>query len=185
MKITQWFKVIGAGVVLCSVVNLHEACAAPGGEIQNTKGNQEAASEPGNKSHETYRTLMEVKDDAEWRVISERIEQVNKARHELESTGRQSAHDLARRLAGRKVKAKGKGNKHALPPAGIDAFGPEEERLFASIETNASKAEIGGALSQFERVRQARQVRLDKAKAELRQVLSVRQEAIAILTGLL
>ena len=54
-----------------------------------------------------------------------------------------------------------------------------------AVNAKASNAEVKAALAKFLQARKVKQANLEKAQADLRQVLSVRQEAIASLTGLL
>ena len=63
--------------------------------------------------------------------------------------------------------------------------GPEEQALQQAIEANASNDALKTALDRFTAARKAKQAKLEAAQAELRQVLSVRQEAIASVSGLL
>jgi hypothetical protein len=53
------------------------------------------------------------------------------------------------------------------------------------VDGKASNAELKAALSRYQESRKAKEEDLQKAQAELRKVLSVRQEAIATLRGLL
>src|SRR5256885_992752 len=61
----------------------------------------------------------------------------------------------------------------------------EAESLQRAIESKASNSELKAALAKFVESRKAKQAQLEKAQAELRKVLSVRQEAIATSSGLL
>src|SRR5207253_1043028 len=62
---------------------------------------------------------------------------------------------------------------------------PEAEGLQRAIDSKASNAEMKAALAKFLEARKTKQTELDKTQAELRKVLSVRQEAVASLMGLL
>lgn len=62
---------------------------------------------------------------------------------------------------------------------------PEEEALQKALDAKASNADLKAALAKFVAARKQEQANLEKAQAELRQVLSVRQEASATLAGLL
>src|SRR2546427_650074 len=76
------------------------------------------------------------------------------------------------------------------PPVGGRPFGggepsPEAEALQRAIDSKASNSELKAALTKFLEARKAKQADLEKAQADLRKVLSVRQEAAASLMGLL
>ena len=62
---------------------------------------------------------------------------------------------------------------------------PEAEALQKAIDAKASNAELKAAMAKYNAARKEKQEALDKAQAELRKVLSVRQEAIAVSSGLL
>ena len=54
-----------------------------------------------------------------------------------------------------------------------------------AIDGKASNSEMKAAIAKFQEARKAKQAELEKAQADLRKVLSVRQEAIATANGLL
>ncbi len=102
------------------------------------------------------REALQVADDAEWAVISERIVAVQAAG------------------AGAKDKAK--------PP------GPErtaQDALRTAVRDGLPDAELRLRLARAHELHREREARLARARAELRAVLTVRQEAVAVLAGLL
>lgn len=141
------------------------------------------------------RQQLEVQDDAEWKLISERIAKVMEARRAVGSPGGPGA----------------RGNPGGPPPPqngspGSDRFGPppgdagpspggpaassresnpELEALRKAIDAKASSAEVKAALAKFREARKTKEAELEKAQDDLRQLLSVRQEAIAVTLGLL
>jgi len=126
-----------------------------------------------------YREQLEIKDDAEWKVIEPLIQKVNEARMAMFS-GRGGM------FGGRG----GPGGPGGGPDRGGDrgSFGqrnPETEALQKAAEGKASNTELKAALARYAEGRKAKQAELEKAQDELRKVLSVRQEAIATLRGLL
>ena len=62
---------------------------------------------------------------------------------------------------------------------------PDADALQKAIDSKASKAEIKAALDKYVASRKAKQAALEQAQADLRKVLTSRQEAIATLNGLL
>jgi len=62
---------------------------------------------------------------------------------------------------------------------------PEAEALQKAIESKASNSEMKAALAKYQESRKAKQTDLETAQANLRKVLSVRQEAILTSQGLL
>lgn len=133
---------------------------------------------------ERLREQLDVKNDDEWKVISERIERVNQARREL-GVGGFGAFGLGRGGRG------GPGGGEA--PAGDQGrrrgFGgersPEAEALRKAIEAQASTEEIKAKLAKYREARKEKEARLEQAQEELRKVLTVKQEAAAVLAGLL
>ena len=123
---------------------------------------------------ERYREQLAVKDDSEWKIIAERINKISEARREIPGRG-------------------GFGFGRGGGPGG-DAGGrrgpggaasPEAEALQKAIEANAPADEIKSKLANYRDAVKAKEAKLEKAQADLRQVLSSKQEAAAVLAGLL
>lgn len=138
---------------------------------------------------ERYREQLEVKSDDEWKVLEPRITKVMEARREVGGMGfgrgpggpggfgrrgegdqggerRREGGDDRRRMLG------GEPN-------------PDAEALQKAIESKASADEIKAKLAKYRESRKAKEANLTKAQDDLRKVLSVRQEASAVLMGLL
>jgi hypothetical protein len=136
-----------------------------------------------------YREQLGVKSDDEWKLIAERIEKVTEARREVGFGG-----GMGMRRMGRPP---GQGGDNAASTqAGQDrqrgprAFGggepsPEAEALQKGIDDNASADQLKSLMAKYREARKAKEAKLQQAQDELRKVLSVRQEAIAMATGLL
>jgi hypothetical protein len=62
---------------------------------------------------------------------------------------------------------------------------PDAEALQKAIDSKGSKAEIKTALDKYVASRKAKQAALEQSQADLRKILTSRQEAIATLNGLL
>jgi hypothetical protein len=62
---------------------------------------------------------------------------------------------------------------------------PETEALQKAITANASPDEVKGLLAKLREARKDKEAKLEAAQEELRKVLSVRQEALAVAMGLL
>src|SRR6266516_4402810 len=62
---------------------------------------------------------------------------------------------------------------------------PEAEELQKAIDSNASKDELKAKLTKFREARKDKEAKLAKAQEDLKKVLSVKQEAAAVLNGLL
>jgi hypothetical protein len=128
---------------------------------------------------ERIRDQMGVKDDAEWKVISERIDKVMEARREVGFGGAG--------MFGRGPRRGGNadnGDQNGRRPR----FGqpsPEAEALQKAIESDASADDIKAKLAKYREARKEKEAKLEKAREDLKQVLSVKQEAAAVMAGLL
>ncbi len=132
---------------------------------------------------ETFRERLEVTDDAEWKIIEERLSKVTQARMATMADG------------GGMMGFGGMGGRGGPggggPPGGRglqSLFGQpsaESQALQQAIDSKASAAEIKSRLAKFQAARKEKQANLVKAQNELRQVLTPRQEAIAALMGLI
>lgn len=124
---------------------------------------------------ERVREQLAVKDDEEWKLISERIEKVTTARREVGMMG------MNMRFGGRGGGPGGGG--------GRGGFGgeqsPEAAALQTAIENNASADDIKAKLAKYRESQKAKEEKLAKAQEELKQVLTAKQEAQAVLFGYL
>lgn len=126
---------------------------------------------------ERYKEQFGIKDDAEWKIVETRIEKVNEARREIGFRGMGFGG-----FGGRGGPGGGGGG-------GRRGFGgepsPDAEALQKAIESNASGDEIKSKLAAYRASVKEKEAKLEKAQDELRKVLSVKQEAQAVLMGLL
>lgn len=102
------------------------------------------------------REALRVADDAEWAVISARIAA---------------------------VQAAGAGPKDKGKPAGPERTA--QDALRTAVRDGLPDAELRLRLARAHELHREREARLARARAELRAVLTVRQEAVAVLAGLL
>lgn len=140
---------------------------------------------------ERYREQLEVKSDDEWKLISERIEKVTNARRDVMGFGgggfggmfgpgrggRDRGGDGNNNNQGGGERRRG-GGFFGEPPA-------EATALRTAIENKASADEVKAKLAKYRDARKAKEAELAKAQDELKKVLSVRQEAAAVVAGLL
>ncbi len=129
---------------------------------------------------DNLRERFGVTDDAEWKIISERIQKVLEARRATGFGGGM----MGLRFGG---PPGGPGGDNA-PGPGRRGFGaaasPEAEALQKAIESKASKEELKAAMARYREAREASQAKLRQAQEDLRKVLTVEQEAIALQMGL-
>jgi len=134
------------------------------------------------------RERFEIKSDDEWKVIQPLMEKVMDARRDVGFGGGFGF--------GRGGRRGGANNNNNDAPAGANNQGggrgfrggepaPEAEELQKAIDANASKDELKAKLAKFREARKEKEARLAGAQEELKKVLSVKQEAVAVLMGLL
>jgi len=128
---------------------------------------------------ENARDALEVKDDAEWKAIEPLIRKVVEAGMEARRDNMN-----AMRLAFRNRDNGGDNGGGQRRGFGGNPS-PEMDALDKAVEAKASKAELSAAITKVQEARKAKQAALEKAQADLRKVLTTRQEAVATSVGLL
>jgi hypothetical protein len=134
---------------------------------------------------DNMRPLFEVKDDDEWKVIGDQVAKVFDAATKARVSNGAGMARLFRRPG--QDGQDGGGTSKATRRGGASFGGPDPdaEALQKAIDSNASNAELKAAVARFQAARKEKQMRLEKEQAALREMLSVRQEAIATSLGLL
>ena len=124
---------------------------------------------------------LEVTKDDEWNVLEPLIQKVMDARMA-------SFSGMGRGMFGRGPRRGGNNPPGDQAPQ-RPRFGPppsaEAEALQKAIDAKASKAELKAALDKFVAERKVKQTELEQAQADLRKVVTTRQEAILTLRGML
>lgn len=134
---------------------------------------------------DNYRDELEIKDDAEWSAIKPLIEKVMDAQQAVVSD---RIRGFMGGFGGRRTGGDNNGGDRAGRRGGGGGFGEpsaEATDLQKAIESKAANSEIKAALAKLVQDRKDKQTALETAQANLRKVLTVRQEAIATLGGLL
>lgn len=178
-----------AGMVASMVIGVSNGIAQQGGGQGGGQGG------PGNfdpaqmrqRMMERYKEQLEVTDDAEWKLISERVTKVTEARMAVGMGGGRGMFGAPRNRGGGGGNAGGdQANNNANRR---QRFGgepdPDQEALQKAIEGKASNEELKAKLAKYRESKKAKQAKLVAAQDELRKVLNVRQEAISVDMGLL
>lgn len=126
-----------------------------------------------------YRERLEITNDDEWKAIQPMVQKITEARRDVGSGfGR-----------GMMRPPGGQGGPGGGGNGGRRGFGgepsAEETALEKAIESKAPAAELKSAIAKFRESKKAKEAKLAAAQDELRKVLTVRQEAQAVLAGLL
>jgi len=135
-----------------------------------------------------YREQMDVKDDAEWKLLETQIGKVMDARREV---GFGSFGGFSAMGFGGRSRSGGDTNNAATNQGSSRrrAFGgepsPEADALQKAIDAKAPASEIKSKLKSLREATKAKEAKLEKAQSDLRKLLTARQEAVAVLGGLL
>ena len=120
------------------------------------------------------REQLEVTDDAEWKLISDRVAAVTA----LRTAGGGGFGGRGGGFGGGQGGGGGRGGRGF-------AASPEQDALTQAITDKLPDAEIKSRLERLREARKENAEKLAKAQEDLRAVLSVRQEAVAVMAGLL
>lgn len=128
---------------------------------------------------ERVKENLEITDDTEWKAIQPLVQKVMDARMAAMS-------GMGRGMMGGPRRGGDNGGDQGQRRGGM--FGqpnPDAEALQRAVDSKASTTELKTAIAKYNESRKTKQAELEKAQADLRKVLSVRQEALATLNGLL
>jgi len=130
---------------------------------------------------DSYKERLEITDDAEWKAVKPLVEKVMEKR--MSGIG-----GMGRGFMGRGGRGGDQGGQGGQGGDRNRTFGqpnPDIEALQKAVDAKASNADLKAAIEKAKLARKAQQEELEKAQADLRAVLSVRQEALAMMNGLL
>jgi predicted Holliday junction resolvase-like endonuclease len=164
--------IVLAGAALALTLSTGQLAAQQGGGRGNFDPEQMRQ-----RMMERVKEQMEVKNDDEWKVLEPLVQKVMDTRRDVQMGG-------MGRMFGRGGRGGGgdqgdQGNRRR--------FGPEpsaeETALEKAIDAKASKEELKSAMAKYREARKAKEAKLQAAQDDLRKVLTVRQEAIAMSNG--
>lgn len=124
----------------------------------------------------TLRERMGVTSDEEWAVIAERITKVSELR-------RQMGGGLGAAMAMRGPSGSGGGDSGRS--RGRPGGSAETEALTSAVRDQLPEAELKARMAKLRETRKANEKKLEEAQEELRAVLTVRQEAMLVIAGIL
>jgi hypothetical protein len=125
-----------------------------------------------------YKEQLGFTNDTEWAAVEPLVQKVSDARVEALRAGFGG-------FGG------GRRNGGGGPGGGGGGFGgnqptdPDREALQQAIDNNAPAAQVKTLLDKYRAAQKAKQAKLESAQADLKKVLSQKQEASAVLAGLL
>jgi hypothetical protein len=136
---------------------------------KDAQGGKSRPEEAASRALERLRENLEVTDDAEWAIISARVTAIVDVRSSL----------------GKGAGGPGLPMKSKSAPRAKSSAHPEQDALRYAVRDKLPDGEVKARLARAHEVHVQNEARLAKAQAELRAVLTVRQEAVAVLAGLL
>lgn len=173
---------LGATLALVLVGSPDTLAQQPGGGGQGQRGNR-GNFDPAQMQERMmarYREMLEITADDEWKAIEPLVGKINEARRDVGFGG-----GMARMMRPPGGGPGGPGGQGG----GRRGFGgdpaPEEEALQKAVDSKAGSAELKAAMAKLRDARKAKEAKLTAAQDNLRKVLTARQEAQAMLAGLL
>jgi hypothetical protein len=121
---------------------------------------------------DNYKERLGFTNDTDWSAVEPMVQKVMDARRET----------MAGMFGGRRGGGGGGGGGGGFPGATPD---PDREALQQAIDSSAPAAQIKTLLDKYRTSQKAKQAKLVQAQADLQKVLSQKQEAAAVLAGLL
>jgi hypothetical protein len=185
MAMTALVMSLGAGTVLAQNNNNADNNNNGQGRRGNRGGGNFDPAQFQQQRMDRTKERLEITDDTEWNAIKPLVEKVMTAQQSIMADRMRGA------FGGRNRGGGGGGdNGGGNGGGGGTRFGggtpsAEAESLRKAIESKASNAELKAAIAKYVESRKTKEAELTKAQADLRKVLSVRQEAIATEAGLL
>jgi hypothetical protein len=184
-----------AGLAAVLLTPASSALAQGQGQGNRDRGDRPGQGERGNwdpeqmrqRMMERYRDQLGVENDTEWKLIETRLTKVTEARRNLGAgaTGR-AAGAFGRGPGGPGAAGRPTTDGQARPNRNpFAANNPELEELQQAIASEAGADQIKAKLIKYREAQKSREAALAKAQTELKEVLSLRQEAQAVVMGLL
>lgn len=136
---------------------------------------------------ERYKEMLEIKSDDEWKAIEPRIQKITEARRDVGFGG--GMRGMMGAFGGQGQRQRGgdqadQGGQQRRRPGAPEASAATQE-LQKALESKASADTVKAKLAAYRADRAAKQAALDKAQEDLKKVLTVRQEALAVMGGIL
>jgi hypothetical protein len=148
-----------------------------GGGMRRNRGNFDPAQMQ-QRIMDNIQDQLGFTNDTDWEAVKPLVQKVLDARREVGFGG-------MRTLFGRPRGGNGGGQGG---PRGGGMFGaqpgPEQEALQSALDANAPSGQIKDLLSKYKKSQKAKQAKLEAAQADLKSVLTARQEAQAYLLDL-
>jgi hypothetical protein len=127
---------------------------------------------------DNYRQQLDFTNDTDWSAIQPLVQKVLEAQQAARQGGGRGGFGGGRRGGNNGGNANGGGQ-------GGPQLSPEAQALQQAIDSDAPAAQLKDLLAKYNAAQKAKQAKLVAAQADLRKVLTVKQESQATLMGLL
>src|SRR5439155_256917 len=144
---------------------------------------------------ERFKERLEVTGDDDWKIVQDRVEKLQQAQRDARIGGFGGGFGGgvgARRGGGgggdaASADAAAGGGRRANRGGGgpVATENPDAQALQKALDSKASTDELKAKLAKLRETQKDNEAKLQKAQDDLRKVLTVRQEATAVLMGLL
>jgi hypothetical protein len=185
-KLNRWLAMAGIAAATCLTASTLVAQDNQPGDRQGRGGRGGGGfGDPAEfqaRMMENIRGQLKVTDDTEWKLIEGRVQKVMDARREVGVGGNMGR--MFRRPGG---DGDDQGGRRRGPGGGFGGFGqpnPEQEALDKAIDSKASKEELKSAMAKLRASKKEKETKLAAAQEDLKKVLNVEQEAVALSMGL-
>jgi hypothetical protein len=186
LRINHLLVATAAAVMLCLAGS--DAAAQnnqnPGGQRQGGGRQRQGNFDPAQMQQrmmDRYKERLEVTDDNEWKALQPLIQKVMDARMAMGTGGGRGAFAPGGRRGG----GDNNNQANATQRRGPAQANPTAEELQKAVDNKVPASELKAALNKYLDSRKSKRADLEKAQDALRAVLTARQEAIAVLAGLL
>jgi Spy/CpxP family protein refolding chaperone len=181
MKLKQCLVMAGlaAAVGLTSSNALAQNNGGNGGGRQRRGGGNFDPAQFQQRMMDGIRDQMGVTNDDEWNVIQQRVQKVFDARRDVGFGGGM------RMFRGRRGNNNDDNNNGGQRRGRFGNPSPEQEALQQAIDNNAPSDQVKAALDKYRAAKKTKEAALQKAQSDLKAVLTPKQEAVAVLNGLL
>ncbi len=191
MKILTRFVTLTAAIASLVAVSPNTLAQQNPGGGRGQRGGGFDPAQMQERLMQMYRERLEITSDDEWKAIQPLVAKVGEARRDV---GTGAGRNLFRppgggggrggdQGGGANTGAGGQGGRRGGGFGGEPSA--EEAALEKAIESKASSNEIKSALAKLRDSKKGKEAKLAEAQENLRKVLTVRQEAQAVLAGLL
>lgn len=180
MKLNKMLVMAGIAAVMTLSASKLVAQNDPPREDRRGRGGPGGNFDPAQMQERMMTGIREqfaIKDDTEWKAIEPLVKKVMDGRREAVTGGMGM---MFRRPGGDNA---GGGQDRSRRFGGGEPS-PEVEALQKAVEAKASKEELKTKMAAVRKVKQANEAKLKAAQDELKKVLTVQQEAVALQMGL-